>query len=83
MWLTILGLIAASCTTFAYLPQVLKSWKTRQTKDISLPMYALTVFGILLWLTYGTLEQNIPILFANGITLIFAGSILHLKLKNG
>jgi len=82
-WRTILGLAAASATTFAFFPQVMKSWKTGQTKDISLPMYCLMTSGVALWLLYGIFIHDLPIIMANAITLLFTLSILFLKIKNG
>jgi MtN3 and saliva related transmembrane protein len=81
--LTFLGLAAAFCTTVAFVPQVVKTWTTRSTADISLSMFLVLVIGIVLWLTYGTLLGDVPLIVANGITLILAGIILVLKLRYG
>ena len=71
--LTFLGLAAACCTTGAFLPQVVKTWKTRSTNDISLSMFSLMVFGIALWLAYGILLADVPLIVANAITFVLAG----------
>jgi MtN3 and saliva related transmembrane protein len=81
IWITILGLVAACGTTIALLPQTIKSIKTKQTKDISLGMYVLFVVGVFLWLIYGILIKDLPVILANAVTLIFASTILALKLK--
>lgn len=81
--LTILGLIAGTITTLSFLPQVIKSWKSRRTKDISLPMYLLLLLGIFLWLVYGFSIMDLPILFANGATFVLILVVLYLKLKHG
>jgi len=81
MSVTILGLIAAGFTTFAFLPQAIRIIKTRQTRDISLAMYGVLTAGILLWIIYGILIGDLPLILANGITLIFASVILILKIK--
>lgn len=81
--LTFLGLAAAFCTTVAFVPQVVKTWTTRSTADISLSMFLVLVIGIVLWLAYGTLLGDVPLIVANGITLILAGIILVLKLRYG
>jgi MtN3 and saliva related transmembrane protein len=81
--LTFLGLAAAFCTTVAFVPQVVKTWTTRSTGDISLSMFLVLVIGIVLWLTYGTLLGDVPLIVANAITLILAGIILVLKLRYG
>ena len=79
----ILGLAAGSCTTIAFLPQVIKVWKSRSTKDISLPMLVTFIAGITLWLIYGLLVNAAPIIWANAITLVLNIVILKFKLKHG
>ena len=78
-----LGLAAACCTTLAYAPQALKAWRSRSTADISLSMFLLMVTGITLWLIYGLLIADVPLIVANGVTLCLAGAILALKLRHG
>ena len=82
-WITVMGFIAGMCTTSAFLPQVVKIFRTRKTEDISLFMYIILTTGILLWVIYGSLIGDIPLVLANGITFIFASSILVLKLRHG
>ena len=79
--ITVIGFIAASCTTISFLPQVIKALKTKQTKDISLLMYLILLTGLTLWLIYGLIIKDEPIIFANGITLILAGIVFVLKIK--
>jgi len=81
-WVTAIGAVAATLATISFLPQVLKSWKTRHTKDISFWMYLLFVLGIMLWILYGFLRRDMPVLIGNVVTLVLAGSILILKIKN-
>lgn len=78
---TAIGLAAAFCTTVSFIPQALKIIRTKNTKSISLSMYVLFVLGVTLWLVYGLWVNDLPVTIANGITLIFAGSILYFKLK--
>ncbi len=78
---TVLGLLAATGTTVSFIPQAIKILKTRDTKSISLSMYILFVTGVLLWLVYGIVKQDIPMIIANGITIVFAGIILYFKVK--
>jgi MtN3 and saliva related transmembrane protein len=80
---TILGLVAGCCTTLAYLPQVIKAWRSRSTQDISLGMFLLLVGGMLLWLAYGVLLGDLPLIVANAVTSIFAATILYFKLRHG
>ena len=79
----LIGAIAATLTTCSFLPQVWRVWQTRHTKDISLLMYALFTVGVALWLAYGVLLGAWPIIIANGITLLLAGTVLVLKLRFG
>jgi MtN3 and saliva related transmembrane protein len=77
----ILGLLAGFCTTIAFLPQVVKTWKTRSAKDLSLGMFSFFCFGVLLWLVYGILVKDIPVIAANMITLMLASTLLFFKLR--
>lgn len=78
-----LGFAAATCTTLAYAPQFIKVWKTRSTEDISLGMFLVMVLGLVLWLVYGLLSGDAPLVVANAITIVLAGGILYMKLKYG
>jgi MtN3 and saliva related transmembrane protein len=77
----LVGYAAATCTTIAFLPQLLKAWHTRSTADISLVMFLVLLAGIVLWLTYGVLIRDFPLIAANTVTLLLAGAILVLKLR--
>jgi MtN3 and saliva related transmembrane protein len=79
--ITLIGLLAAACTTFSFLPQALKTIRTKDTQSISLPMYVLFTTGTLLWLIYGAFTGNVPVYLANGITLVFALIILTYKIR--
>ena len=81
--ITILGFVAAFFTTFALLPQGLRAIKTKHTKDLSLPMVIMMEAGIILWLVYGIIINDMPLVFANGIGTIFATINLVMKLKYG
>lgn len=78
--MTLIGLAAGFCTTAAFLPQVIKTWKSKSAKDLSLGMYSIFCTGVLLWLIYGIMISDLPIILANAITLILAVSILFFKL---
>lgn len=80
---TLIGLAAAFCTTVAYLPQVLKAWRSKSTSDISLAMFTLMVTGIMLWLIYGLMLSDLPLILSNAVTLALVSSILLLKLRHG
>ena len=78
---TIVGLAAATCTTLAFLPQAIKVIRTKQTKDLSLVMYSVFTLGVFLWLMYGILVKDAPLIIANIITFILAATILFMKIR--
>lgn len=78
---TIIGLAAGFCTTIAFLPQAVKTWKTKSAKDLSLGMYSIFCTGVVLWLTYGIIISDLPIILTNLATLTLAISILYFKLS--
>jgi MtN3 and saliva related transmembrane protein len=79
--LTILGLIAATLTTGALVPQAVKTWQTRSAGDLSLGMYVMLFTGTACWLAYGILKSDLPLIFANGIGFCLSFSILLMKLR--
>ena len=81
-YVDLFGFSAASLTTIAFLPQLLKTWKTKSAEDISLIMLILFLTGLLCWIIYGLKINSNPILFANIITFIFNFSILILKITH-
>ena len=83
MLIDILGYVAGILVVISLLPQVIKSWKTKSTKDISLWRYVIYVVGLILWVTYAFLISNGPVGVMNGIGLVLALSILLLKIKHG
>jgi MtN3 and saliva related transmembrane protein len=76
-----IGYIAAACTSFAFLPQALRIWRTRSAEDISLAMYLILVAGVLLWIAYGALIRSAPLVAANTTSLLLAGAVLAGKLR--
>lgn len=80
-WIKIAGYLAAAATTISFLPQAFHTIKTKDTRGISLGMYIVYVFGIVMWLTYGIGIQDFPIISANSITLVLTVTILIYKLK--
>ena len=79
----IMGLLAGTMTTIAFLPQLIQTWKTRSAKDVSLGMFLIFTTGVVLWVIYGLMIQSLPIIAANTVTLVLAGAILVLKLRYG
>ncbi len=80
-YITILGFVAATCTTVAFLPQVMKTWQSKSAKDVSYGMLVFLCIGISLWLVYGLLIKAAPVIIANFLTLILNLIILYLKIK--
>jgi MtN3 and saliva related transmembrane protein len=80
-WVRIAGYLAAAATTISFLPQAFRTISTKDTKGISLGMYIVYVFGIVMWLTYGIGIMDLPIISANTITLVLTVTILIYKLK--
>jgi MtN3 and saliva related transmembrane protein len=76
-----IGMIAAFCTTLSFLPQLIHVWRRKSARDISLTMFLLFNFGLACWLVYGIGIRSIPMIAANGTTLLLALAILALKLR--
>jgi len=77
----VLGLIAATLTTYAFLPQVYKTWKTKDVSAFSLPTFSLFFIGILFWLVYGIYMESLSMILANSITLLSSFALLVLIFK--
>lgn len=78
-----LGAVAAVLTTLAFVPQALKTLRDRETRGISLGMYAFFTVGVAFWFGYGLLLGSWPMIIANAITFVLAAAILVLKLRHG
>ena len=78
-----IGLLAGTLTTIAFVPQVVKIWKTKHARDLSLGMFATFSSGVLLWLWYGIEVGATPIIVANAVTLGLSLMILVFKIRYG
>ena len=78
---TLLGYVAAACTTLAFVPQLVRIIRTRSTRDISLGMFVVITTGVLLWMIYGLLIHDRPVIIANAVTFALTLAILVLKLR--
>ena len=76
-----IGALAGILTTIAFIPQVVKTWRSGSAEDISLFMFVLFSTGVLLWLIYGIAVDSMPIVAANAVTLVLALFILGLKIR--
>ena len=81
MLVKIIGFISAILTTTAFLPQVIKTWKTRSTDDLSPVMFALFSTGIAGWLIYGRMINDLPMILANSVTICLAGTIMFFIIR--
>ena len=77
------GFIAAALTTIAFLPQVIKTWRTKKAEDVSIVMLLMFITGLLFWIVYAIQTNALPVLIANIITFILNVTILTLKLIYG
>ena len=78
---SILGYFAGTLTTISFVPQVIKIWKTKSTKDISLITFIAFCLGVFLWMVYGIILRSLPVIIANSIGLVLGLIILILKIK--
>ncbi len=78
----LIGTLAGTLTTLAFIPQVVKTWRSGSAEDISLAMFLLFTSGVLLWLLYGIALGALPIIIANGITLLLALAIVVMKIRS-
>jgi len=82
-YIDIMGYVAGILVVISLLPQTIKSWRTRSTKDLSLWRYIIYCTGLILWVSYAMIIKNGPVATMNSVGLILALSILYLKLKHG
>jgi MtN3 and saliva related transmembrane protein len=81
--INLIGYMAAACTTLCWLPQAVRTIRTRDTKAISLWTQVFFAVGIVLWLIYGLFIMSIPIVAANGVTLVLVLVIIAMKIRFG
>ena len=78
-FVSLLGIVAGILTTIAFVPQVVKTYKSKTAKDLSLSMFSIFFAGVVLWLIYGIIRKDWPIVAANTSTLILSGILLYFK----
>jgi MtN3 and saliva related transmembrane protein len=83
MFIDIIGYTAGALVIGSMIPQIIKSWKTKSTKDISVFRYIIYIFGIIFWMIYSFMIKSLPMMISNSVALIFAFSIFYLKLNYG
>ncbi len=76
-----LGIVAGLCTTLSLVPQIIKTYRTRHTEDLSLGMFCLLAVGVAMWGVYGVLINALPIVIANAITFLLCFYIIIMKIR--
>ena len=76
-----LGIAAGFCTTISLVPQIIKTYRTRHTADLSLGMFCILALGVAMWGVYGVLISALPIIIANAITFVLCLYIIIMKIK--
>ncbi|MGB9032245.1 MAG: SemiSWEET transporter [Acidobacteriaceae bacterium] len=76
-----IGLTAAVCTTISFVPQLIRIWRLRSAREISLTMFLVYSLGVLLWLIYGILIHSVPVILANAVSLVLSLAMLALKFR--
>lgn len=76
-----LGMVAGTISAITFLPQVIKTWKSKSAKDISMLMFSFATISVILWLIYGIIINNWPVIYTNGCVLILSLIMLYFKLK--
>lgn len=82
-YVTVIGSIAGTLTTISFLPQVIKTWRTKSAKDLSLIMLLVLATGVFMWFVYGICNNDMPVIIANLVTFILASMIISMKFKYG
>lgn len=80
-WTSIIGIVAGIFTTAAVIPQIWKAWKSKKVKDVSPGMFIVLLAGLLLWVIYGVMQNDIPIIATNGVALALNGFMLFLMIR--
>ncbi len=80
-YITMTGLLAGFLTTLSFFPQVIKAWKTKSTKDVSMGMFLILFTGMFLWMVYGFMIDSLPVITANAVSLLLALVVIALKIR--
>lgn len=79
----IIGILAGALCTISFIPQIVKIIKTKQAKDLSLLTFSIFALGVFFWFIYGIMIKEVPVILANGITLVLVAIVVAAKLKYG
>lgn len=67
---TVIGMVAGACTTVAVVPQLIRTWRSKKVKDVSVKMFVVLITGVTLWCVYGILKNDFPIIITNGLSVL-------------
>lgn len=74
---TFIGVVAGFCTTIAVVPQIIRTWRTKEVKDVSIKMFFVLITGVTLWCIYGILKKDLPIIITNSLSIVLNLSMLY------
>jgi len=83
MFIDLVGYLAGGLILVSIIPQIVKSWRTKSAKDLSLARYLIYIAGVVLWFVYGILLHSWPMIIVNAINLCLAASMLYLIIRYG
>lgn len=78
-WVDYLGLFGAFLSAITFIPQVIQAYKTKSVKDLNVGMLFIVFSSVLVWLVYGFMKKDLPILIANGVILFLASMLIYFK----
>lgn len=79
----IIGIVAGCFTAFATLPQIIKTWRSKDASDISVFMFSVLLAGLILWIIYGFMRSDMPIILTNVVAAILNATMIILKIRYG
>lgn len=82
-WTQVLGLTAGCLTSSSTFPQILKTWKTKDARDVSVGMFSVLLCGVILWVLYGIKKSDVPIVATNSLAILLNSIMLFFKLRYG
>lgn len=80
-WIQILGIVAGICTSASLVPQVVKVWKEKEAEDVSLIMLVVLLTGLILWVVYGFMKQDLPIIATNIFSVLVNVTLIVLRIR--
>ena len=82
-WVQLLGLVAGACTSTSTFPQIIKTYRTKDARDISIGMFSILLAGVSLWVLYGIEKSDVPIIATNVLAVILNATMLVFRFRYG